>query len=49
MDALAALPNVRAVQLPRGKLSIHEEMPDAVAAAILPFLLEGGSDERSAI
>jgi len=38
MEALAALQNVRAVQLSVGKLSVHEEFPDLVAGAIQPFL-----------
>ncbi len=38
MEALAALPNVRTVRLPRGKLALHEEFPDAVAPPILDFL-----------
>ncbi len=40
MDALAALPGVRAAVLPRGRLALHEEFPDAVAEAVLPFLEE---------
>jgi pimeloyl-ACP methyl ester carboxylesterase len=40
MEALAALPNVRTVQLPRGKLGVHEEFPDAAVEAIAPFLRE---------
>ena len=38
MEVLAALKNVRAVQLSVGKLSIHEEFPDLVAGAIRSFL-----------
>ena len=38
MEALAALPNVRAAILPTGKLAVHEEFPDAVADAIRSFL-----------
>ncbi|HEY1943092.1 MAG TPA: alpha/beta hydrolase [Roseiarcus sp.] len=38
IEALAALPNVRLERLPIGKLAIHEELPDEVAAAIAPFL-----------
>jgi pimeloyl-ACP methyl ester carboxylesterase len=38
MEALSAVPGIRHVQLPRGKLSVHEEFPDAVADAIRPFL-----------
>src|SRR5262245_16347367 len=40
MEALAALPNVSSVRLPRGKLAVHEEFPDATAEAIAPFLQE---------
>ncbi len=35
MEALAAVPGIAARVLPRGKLSLHEEFPDAVAGAIL--------------
>lgn len=38
MAELAALPNVRAVLLPAGKLAVHEEFADEVAAAIRGFL-----------
>ena len=38
MEALAALPNVQAAKLPRGKLAMQEEFPDAVEAAIRTFL-----------
>jgi pimeloyl-ACP methyl ester carboxylesterase len=38
MEALAALPGIRTERLPRGKLSVHEEFPDEVSAAIKPFL-----------
>jgi pimeloyl-ACP methyl ester carboxylesterase len=41
MEALAALPHVRAVRLPVGKLAVHEEYPDAVADALGPFLGAG--------
>jgi pimeloyl-ACP methyl ester carboxylesterase len=40
MEALGALPRVRTVVLPAGKLSVHEEFPDAVADAVLTFLKE---------
>jgi pimeloyl-ACP methyl ester carboxylesterase len=40
IEALADLPNVRATRLATGKLAIHEELPDAVADAITPFLNE---------
>jgi pimeloyl-ACP methyl ester carboxylesterase len=38
MEALSALPRVRTVVLPRGKLALHEEFPDATAEAIDTFL-----------
>jgi pimeloyl-ACP methyl ester carboxylesterase len=38
MEALAAVPGIRSVQLSEGKLSVHEEFPDATIAAIDPFL-----------
>jgi pimeloyl-ACP methyl ester carboxylesterase len=41
MEALAAVPGVRSVCLPEGKLALHEEFADAVAQAIMPFLAEG--------
>ena len=40
MEVLSVLPNVSVNRLPAGKLSIHEEFPDAVAHVILPFLSE---------
>jgi pimeloyl-ACP methyl ester carboxylesterase len=39
MAALAALPNVRTVLLPAGKLAVHEEFADEVAAALSGFLV----------
>ena len=38
MQALATLPNVRAVELPSGKLGVHEEFPDEVTEAVRSFL-----------
>src|SRR5208337_3329814 len=38
IEALAALPRIQSVQLPRGKLAVHEEFPDGVIDAIDPFL-----------
>ena len=35
MEALSAVPGVTTRLLPRGRLSLHEEFPDAVATAIL--------------
>jgi pimeloyl-ACP methyl ester carboxylesterase len=40
MEALAALPNVKAEELPRGKLSFYEEFPDDTAEAVLRLLKE---------
>jgi pimeloyl-ACP methyl ester carboxylesterase len=41
MAALAALPNVNMVQLPAGKLAVHEEFADDTAVALRAFL-QGG-------
>jgi pimeloyl-ACP methyl ester carboxylesterase len=38
MAALAELPGVETARLARGKLSVHEEFPDDVSAALQPFL-----------
>jgi len=38
MEALADLPNVRTVRLPAGKLGVHEECAEEVAAALRAFL-----------
>jgi pimeloyl-ACP methyl ester carboxylesterase len=38
MEALAELPGIRTERLARGKLSVHEEFPDDVSAAVIPFL-----------
>jgi pimeloyl-ACP methyl ester carboxylesterase len=38
MHALAALPNVRAVELQSGKLGVHEEFPDEVADVVRSFV-----------
>jgi pimeloyl-ACP methyl ester carboxylesterase len=38
IEALAALPGIRCVRLHQGKLSVHEEFPDATFEAIEPFL-----------
>jgi pimeloyl-ACP methyl ester carboxylesterase len=43
MEAFAALPNIRTAILSSGKLSVHEEFPDAVANAVKSFLTEGPS------
>jgi pimeloyl-ACP methyl ester carboxylesterase len=39
MAALAALDNVSAVELPRGKLSVYEEFPDDTMQALRPSLV----------
>jgi len=39
MEQLANVPNVQVAHLPTGKLAIHEELTDAVANVIVPFLL----------
>jgi pimeloyl-ACP methyl ester carboxylesterase len=41
MEALAAVPGLRSACLPKGKLALHEEFPDAVAQAVMPFLADG--------
>lgn len=38
MEALAAVPGVRTIILPQGRLALHEEFPDPVAEAIFRFL-----------
>jgi pimeloyl-ACP methyl ester carboxylesterase len=38
MEVLAAVSGVRTARLPRGKLAVHEEFPDATADAVRPFL-----------
>jgi pimeloyl-ACP methyl ester carboxylesterase len=38
MEALAAIPGIRSVVLPHGKLSVHEEFPGATFEAMGPFL-----------
>jgi pimeloyl-ACP methyl ester carboxylesterase len=38
MEALASLPGVETIRLARGKLAVHEEFPDDVAAVLRPFL-----------
>src|SRR5499427_9032690 len=40
MEAVAGVSGIRTVRLPQGKLSVHEEFPDATADAIAPFLAE---------
>jgi pimeloyl-ACP methyl ester carboxylesterase len=38
IEALSALPGIRTERLAHGKLSVHEEFPDEVSAAVMPFL-----------
>jgi pimeloyl-ACP methyl ester carboxylesterase len=40
VEALAAIPSIRSVRLPYGKLSVHEEFADVIAEVITPFLRE---------
>ena len=47
MEALGTLPNTRVVILPSGKLSVHEEFPEAVANAVKSFLAEGSPPVQS--
>lgn len=44
MEALADVPGVRTVVLPRGKLAVHEEFPEAAYDAIDAFLREEPSE-----
>lgn len=48
MEALAAMPNVQTVQLPRGKLSFYEEYPDETAEAVSEFLASRGETDHRA-
>ena len=38
METLTSVPHVRSVELPHGKLAVHEEFPDSVAEAVRSFL-----------
>ena len=40
MEALIELPKVRVTRLVKGKLAVHEELPDGIVSAIMPFLNE---------
>jgi hypothetical protein len=40
MEALATIPGIRSITLPRGKLSVHEEFPGTTFEAMAPFLRE---------
>ena len=46
MQALAVLPNVCSVELPSGKLGVHEEFPDEVARAVKSFLVGHATSGR---
>ena len=46
MEALATVPGIRTARLPRGKLAVHEEFPDATFDAIAPFLAEDSAAAR---
>jgi pimeloyl-ACP methyl ester carboxylesterase len=46
MEALAAVPGVRTARLPRGKLAVHEEFPDATINAIEPFLADDSAPSQ---
>ena len=46
MQALVMLPNVCSVELPSGKLGVHEEFPDEVARAVKSFLAGHGTSGR---
>jgi pimeloyl-ACP methyl ester carboxylesterase len=47
MEALASIPQVQAVELPQGKLAVHEEFPDAVAEAVKSFLRKTADGGKS--
>jgi pimeloyl-ACP methyl ester carboxylesterase len=47
MEALAALPGIRSVRFPRGKLAVHEEFPDATAEAVDAFLRDDRTGSNS--
>jgi pimeloyl-ACP methyl ester carboxylesterase len=47
METLASVPHVRSVELPHGKLAVHEEFPDAVAEAVKSFLRRYGRSGKS--
>jgi pimeloyl-ACP methyl ester carboxylesterase len=47
METLASLPQVNAAELPRGKLAVHEEFPEAIAEAVKLFLRTVPSGGRS--
>jgi hypothetical protein len=45
METLASVPHVWSVELPHGKLAVHEEFPDAVAEAVRSFLRRDTGDK----
>ncbi|MEW6037594.1 MAG: hypothetical protein AB1648_05015 [Pseudomonadota bacterium] len=45
---MTAVPHVRCVELPKGKLAIYEEFPDTVAETVKSFLRGGGLRLESA-
>jgi pimeloyl-ACP methyl ester carboxylesterase len=47
METLASIPHVQSVELPHGKLAVHEEFPDAVAEAVKSFLRRDGGGGKS--
>ena len=44
MEALASLTRVKSVELPQGKLAVHEEFPDVVAQEVKSFLDRTATD-----
>jgi pimeloyl-ACP methyl ester carboxylesterase len=48
IEALAALRGIHSARLPTGKLSVHEEFPDAIFEAMAPFLREAFANAASA-
>jgi hypothetical protein len=44
VEALVVLPQVQAGELPRGKLAVHEEFPEAVAEKLSAFLYKRAID-----
>jgi hypothetical protein len=47
METLASLPQVDAAELPRGKLAVHEEFPEAIAEAVKSFLRTAPNEGKS--
>jgi pimeloyl-ACP methyl ester carboxylesterase len=46
IEALRCLPNVQSVELPVGKLAVHEEFPALVAEAVQSFVNEEAGSAR---